>query len=79
MVHEAKATVQWVAADGRASRRSLLLHVADLPVFEAIGLGGAAMVAGLDCLAPSAAGEAGSRLVLAAGRDALWVEGKRSG
>ena len=79
VVHEAKATVQWVAADGRASRRSLLLHVADLPVFEAIGLGGAAMVAGLDCLAPSAAGEAGSRLVLAAGRDALWVEGKRSG
>ncbi len=55
------------------AQRRLQVSVADLPVFGALGMRGAAMVLGIDALAPNA-DAAGSRVVLAAGRDQVWVE-----
>ena len=73
-VSEARLTVE---LGGGARRENVLVNIADLPVFAAIGMPGAAAVLGLDSLAPRAESEAevaGSRLVLAACDARVWVE-----
>mmetsp|Transcript_61929 Transcript_61929/g.170176 ORF Transcript_61929/g.170176 Transcript_61929/m.170176 type:complete len:98 (+) Transcript_61929:1-294(+) len=69
-VSEARLTLD----AGGARRAALLVNIADLPVFSAIGLPGAAAVLGLDALAPSAELESGSRVLLAARDMRVWVE-----
>lgn len=71
-VAEARLTI---ALGGGARRKDVLVNIADLPVFAAVGLPGAACVLGLDTLAPSAAEDGGgSRVVLAAKNARVWIE-----
>ncbi|EOD33446.1 hypothetical protein EMIHUDRAFT_441125 [Emiliania huxleyi CCMP1516] len=59
-------------------RRETTLAIADLPVFDALGLGDApAMVLGLDVIAPGLDEGEGSRVVLAAGAGRMWVDRDR--
>lgn len=60
---------------GGAKRTDVLVNIADLPIFSAIGLPPAAAVLGLDTLAPNAETNAdGSRIVLAAKDTRVWIE-----
>ena len=59
---------------GGARREDVLVNIADLPIFAAVGLPGAAAVLGLDSLAPKAQEAKGSRIVLAARDAKAWVE-----
>mmetsp|Transcript_20274 Transcript_20274/g.65786 ORF Transcript_20274/g.65786 Transcript_20274/m.65786 type:complete len:94 (-) Transcript_20274:244-525(-) len=59
---------------GGMKARQVAVCIADLPIFGAIGLNGPAMVLGLDALAPNSAKQKGSRVVLSAAADAVWVE-----
>ena len=70
-VAEARLTLE--LGDG-ARRENVLVNIADLPVFAAVGLPGAAAVLGLDSLAPRAEEASGSRVVLAARDAKVWVE-----
>ena len=72
-VWEARLTVEL----GGVRREDMLVNIADLPIFGAIGLPAAAAVIGLDTLAPRADGgaeEQGSRVVLAARDGRVWLE-----
>ena len=60
---------------GGARRENVLVNIADLPVFAAVGMPGPAAVLGLDALAARADSEAaGSRVVLAVQDARVWVE-----
>ena len=72
-VRVAEATLT-LELGGGVRRENVLVNIADLPVFAAVGLPGAAAVLGLDSLAPRAEEAAGSRLVLAARDATAWVE-----
>ena len=71
-VAEARMTIE---LGGGARREGVLVNIADLPVFAAVGLPGPASVLGLDSLAPNAeaAGE-GSRVVLGVSAGRVWIE-----
>lgn len=70
-IAEARLTLE---LDDGTLREDVVVNIADLPIFSAVGLPRAAAVLGLDSLAPSAEAEAGSRLVLATSEAKLWVE-----
>ena len=70
-VAEARLTLE---LDGGARRENVLVNIADLPIFAAVGLPGAAAVLGLDSLAARAEEAEGSRIILAARDAKAWVE-----
>ena len=71
-VREARCSVR--LGGPSAAVQPLEMAVAELPIFRALGLGGSAMIVGLDALATSRDAARGSRVVLDVAGGGVWVE-----